>query len=84
MHMLPYKLSLIPHATQLLTPPLRRFDSSVGRGDFVTAIGVGKVIKGNATPPYSTRRGFLTADTGWDEGVTTMQLGEKATLDITR
>jgi hypothetical protein len=24
----------------------RRFDSSVGRGDFVTAIGVGRVIKG--------------------------------------
>ena len=23
-----------------------RFDSSVGRGDFVTAIGVGQVIKG--------------------------------------
>jgi len=42
-----------------------QFDSSVGRGDFVTAIGVGKVIK------------------GWDEGVTTMKLGEKATLDIT-
>jgi FKBP-type peptidyl-prolyl cis-trans isomerase len=25
-----------------------------------------------------------TATTGWDEGVTTMKLGEKATLDITR
>lgn len=24
-----------------------RFDSSVGRGDFVTKIGVGQVIKGN-------------------------------------
>ncbi|RYP78596.1 hypothetical protein DL769_003157 [Monosporascus sp. CRB-8-3] len=42
-----------------------KFDSSVGRGDFVTRIGVGKVIK------------------GWDEGVTQMKLGEKATLDIT-
>lgn len=42
-----------------------QFDSSVGRGAFVTAIGIGKVIK------------------GWDEGVTTMKLGEKATLDIT-
>jgi FK506-binding protein 1 len=42
-----------------------QFDSSVGRGDFVTAIGIGRVIK------------------GWDEGVTTMKLGEKATLDIT-
>ncbi|RQM08759.1 hypothetical protein DH86_00002481 [Scytalidium sp. 3C] len=42
-----------------------KFDSSVGRGDFVTRIGVGQVIK------------------GWDEGVTTMKTGEKATLDIT-
>lgn len=42
-----------------------KFDSSVGRGDFVTRIGVGRVIK------------------GWDEGVTTMKVGEKATLDIT-
>jgi len=42
-----------------------QFDSSVGRGHFVTDIGVGKVIK------------------GWDEGVTTMKVGEKATLDIT-
>ncbi|KAJ9162307.1 hypothetical protein NKR19_g1429 [Coniochaeta hoffmannii] len=42
-----------------------KFDSSVGRGDFATTIGVGQVIK------------------GWDEGVTTMKVGEKATLDIT-
>ncbi|CAJ2513543.1 Uu.00g016620.m01.CDS01 [Anthostomella pinea] len=42
-----------------------QFDSSVGRGDFVTQIGVGQVIK------------------GWDEGVTQMKVGEKATLDIT-
>ncbi|KAI1364457.1 protein folding, peptidylprolyl isomerase, response to calcium ion [Xylaria arbuscula] len=42
-----------------------KFDSSVGRGDFVTKIGVGQVIK------------------GWDEGVTQMKVGEKATLDIT-
>ncbi|KAI0553374.1 FKBP-type peptidyl-prolyl cis-trans isomerase [Xylaria curta] len=41
-----------------------KFDSSVGRGDFVTRIGVGQVIK------------------GWDEGVTQMNVGEKATLDI--
>ncbi|KAL2754523.1 hypothetical protein ACRALDRAFT_1063334 [Sodiomyces alcalophilus JCM 7366] len=41
-----------------------KFDSSVGRGDFVVQIGVGKVIK------------------GWDEGVTKMKVGEKATLDI--
>ncbi|KAI1111014.1 peptidyl-prolyl cis-trans isomerase fkr-3 [Nemania sp. NC0429] len=44
-----------------------KFDSSVGRGDFVTRIGVGQVIKGKS----------------WDEGVTQMQVGEKATLDIT-
>ncbi|PBP28176.1 FKBP-type peptidyl-prolyl cis-trans isomerase [Diplocarpon rosae] len=43
----------------------KQFDSSVGRGAFVTDIGIGRVIK------------------GWDEGVTTMKVGEKATLDIT-
>ncbi|KAF4458453.1 peptidylprolyl isomerase [Fusarium albosuccineum] len=42
-----------------------KFDSSVGRGDFVVPIGIGRVIK------------------GWDEGVTQMKVGEKATLDIT-
>ncbi|EHA52077.1 FK506-binding protein 1B [Pyricularia oryzae] len=42
-----------------------QFDSSVGRGDFETAIGVQRVIK------------------GWDEGVVSMKVGEKATLDIT-
>ncbi|KAF4592306.1 peptidyl-prolyl cis-trans isomerase fkr-3 [Ophiocordyceps camponoti-floridani] len=42
----------------------QKFDSSVGRGDFVVKIGVGQVIK------------------GWDEGVTQMKVGEKATLDI--
>lgn len=30
------------------------------------------------------RNGSLTVYIGWDEGVTTMKLGEKATLDITR
>ncbi|KAH8736419.1 FKBP-type peptidyl-prolyl cis-trans isomerase [Ilyonectria robusta] len=42
----------------------QQFDTSVGRGDFETRIGVGQVIK------------------GWDEGVTTMKVGEKATLVI--
>ncbi|KAL8408977.1 hypothetical protein RB594_007432 [Gaeumannomyces avenae] len=42
-----------------------KFDSSVGKSDFVVKIGVGQVIK------------------GWDEGVTQMKVGEKATLDIT-
>lgn len=41
------------------------FDTSVGKSDFKTAIGVGRVIR------------------GWDDGVVTMKLGEKATLDIT-
>ncbi|KAK8051249.1 FK506-binding protein 1B [Apiospora rasikravindrae] len=55
----------------LRTAPVHRrlvvamtFDSSVGRGDFETTIGVGQVIK------------------GWDEGVTQMKVGEKATLTI--
>ncbi|PLB50600.1 peptidyl-prolyl cis-trans isomerase [Aspergillus steynii IBT 23096] len=42
-----------------------KFDSSVGRGPFKTAIGVGRLIQ------------------GWDEGVPTMSLGEKAILTIT-
>jgi hypothetical protein len=36
-------LELITH---VLTPAPYRFDSSVGRGPFVVAIGVGQVIKG--------------------------------------
>lgn len=42
----------------------KEFDSSLQRGDLVTQIGVGRVIK------------------GWDDGITTMSLGEKATLTI--
>ncbi|RMZ87631.1 hypothetical protein DV736_g5138, partial [Chaetothyriales sp. CBS 134916] len=41
-----------------------KFDSSDGRGDFKTRIGVGRVIQ------------------GWDEGVPTMSLGERAILTI--
>ena len=48
-------------------PPPHRFDSSVGRGDFVTSIGVGKVIKGecallpaNFYPLLREHRFFLT------------------------
>lgn len=77
---------------------LDRFDSSVGRGDFVTKIGVGQVIKGKLSPEHSlprplprpSRASFhfgdtvlTTSETGWDEGVTQMKVGEKATLDIT-
>nr|POE51756.1 peptidyl-prolyl cis-trans isomerase [Quercus suber] len=47
----------------------QQFDSSVGRGDFKTRIGVGQVIKG-------WDEGVLTTDGG-------MTLGEKCTLTIT-
>ncbi|KAI9693117.1 MAG: FK506 binding protein proline rotamase rapamycin-binding protein [Bathelium mastoideum] len=46
----------------------KQFDSSVGRGDFVTPIGMGRVIRG-------WDDGILKADGG-------MSLGEKATLTI--
>ena len=36
----------LPSSLLKLTLPLYRFDSSKGRGDFKTAIGVGKVIRG--------------------------------------
>jgi len=48
-----------------------QFDSSVSRGDLVTDIGVGKVIKG-------WDEGILGSANS-----TTMSLGEKATLTIT-
>ncbi|KAK5132442.1 FK506-binding protein 1B [Meristemomyces frigidus] len=47
----------------------KQFDSSVGRGDFKTQIGVGQVIKG-------WDEGVINVDGG-------MSLGEKATLTIT-
>ncbi|KAK0356907.1 Fork head 1 [Friedmanniomyces endolithicus] len=47
----------------------KQFDSSVGRGDFQTKIGVGQVIKG-------WDEGVLSTDGG-------MTLGEKSTLTIT-
>ncbi|PWI73149.1 peptidyl-prolyl cis-trans isomerase [Purpureocillium lilacinum] len=64
-----------------------KFDSSVGRGDFVVKIGVGQVIKGTfpftASFPHCRRdAGLIESAQGWDEGVTQMQVGEKATLDI--
>lgn len=62
---------------------LLRFDSSVGRGPFVVQIGVGQVIKGKKRTTF-IKWLSLTTKLGWDEGVTTMKLGEKATLDITR
>lgn len=48
----------------------KQFDSSVGRGDLVTAIGVGRVIKG-------WDEGILGSTTSEP-----MSLGEKATLII--
>merc|ERR1712232_632146 len=47
----------------------KQFDSSVGRGDFQTKIGVGQVIRG-------WDEGVLSADGG-------MTLGEKCRLTIT-
>ena len=38
-----------------------RFDSSVGRGDFVTRIGVGQVIKGKKHPRYSEATSLILA-----------------------
>ncbi|KAF2705607.1 peptidyl-prolyl cis-trans isomerase [Pleomassaria siparia CBS 279.74] len=49
----------------------RQFDSSVGRGDLITPIGVGRVIKG-------WDEGILGST-----GSAPMSLGEKATLTIT-
>ncbi|KAK5628487.1 hypothetical protein RRF57_004202 [Xylaria bambusicola] len=61
-----------------------KFDSSVGRGDFVTRIGVGQVIRGRVMRYGRVIDVLLIFGwSGWDEGVTQMKVGEKATLDIT-
>ena len=72
----------------------KQFDSTQGRGPFKTPIGVGRVIKGtqitySPTPAFFAftlgYRAWLTSGNnriGWDEGVVTMKLGEKARLDI--
>ncbi|KAL8920418.1 MAG: hypothetical protein Q9172_004508 [Xanthocarpia lactea] len=61
-----------------------QFDSSVGRGDFKTKIGVGKVIRGMGLTPSVSRllSSQLIFHQGWDEGVTEMSLGEKSVLTI--
>jgi len=41
---------------RLINASLYRFDSSKGRGDFETQIGVGKVIKGILDMPYIQER----------------------------
>ncbi|KAK7956933.1 FK506-binding protein 1B [Apiospora aurea] len=71
-----YALPLLPSTRLLFTVLViaMTFDSSVGRGDFETTIGVGQVIKGSS----ANRSPFI----GWDEGVTQMKVGEKATLTI--
>jgi len=72
------------------TMSIVRFDSSIGRGDFKTPIGVGKVIKGTLNRPPSTCPehslwSVVNGRTaGWDEGVMEMSLGEKSILTITR
>ncbi|KAF1738742.1 FK506-binding protein 1B [Beauveria bassiana] len=58
-----------------------KFDSSVGRGDFEVKIGVGQVIRGEYKVVHHLRAKVNTTP-GWDDGVTQMQAGEKATLDI--
>ncbi|KAJ4567518.1 hypothetical protein HRR79_005034 [Exophiala dermatitidis] len=61
-----------------------QFDSSVGRGDFKTQIGVGRVIPGRlprrVTPGSAFAKNY--ACTGWDTGVPQMSLGEKSRLII--
>jgi FK506-binding protein 1 len=67
-----------------------RFDSSVGRGDLITPIGVGRVIKGTQPHIETCARSANTDSSaaGWDEGIlgssdsAPMSLGEKATLTI--
>ncbi|KIW91760.1 uncharacterized protein Z519_07729 [Cladophialophora bantiana CBS 173.52] len=61
-----------------------QFDSSVGRGDFKTAIGVGRVIQGMDFSVTYTSAVILKqcVPAGWDEGVTRMSLGEKSRLTI--
>lgn len=64
-----------------------KFDSSVGRGDFVTSIGVGQVIRGKRSSALVLQcriHNYVLTRPGWDEGVVQMKVGEKATLDITR
>ncbi|KAL2053123.1 hypothetical protein ABVK25_006447 [Lepraria finkii] len=55
----------------------KQFDSSIGRGDFQTRIGMGKVIKGvlNQYAPEDM-------SIAWDEGVLKTFLGEKSILTI--
>lgn len=64
---------------------LDRFDSSSERGDLVTQIGIGNLIRGMCG---SFRRvgmaDVMDPCKGWDEAVLEMKVGERAILDITR
>lgn len=60
-----------------------RFDSSKGRGDFRTPIGVGRVIPGGFIWSSQVQLSCLTArGEGWDQAVPQMSLGEKCILTI--
>ena len=61
-----------------------RFDSSRDRGDFKTAIGVGRVIQGAQVSSNLSKRTNPDNSSllGWDEGVMEMTLGEKSVLTI--
>lgn len=56
-----------------------RFDSSVGRADFETAIGIGRVIQGKSGEQTLNA---CWHQEGWDKGVVQMSVGEKAILTI--
>ncbi|KAL0261924.1 hypothetical protein SLS55_003358 [Diplodia seriata] len=67
----------------------KKFDSSIGRGDFNVKIGIGRVIRGPVPAEAPLRREHeADLDPGWDDGIIGagssegMSLGEKATLTI--
>lgn len=55
-----YHISWLPRGADKTRGSFRsRFDSSIGRGDFVTEIGIGRLIKGKQAPA-----GFLGVESG--------------------
>lgn len=59
----------------------KKFDSSRDRGSpFSFKIGVGQVIKGKSSSYLCFL--LLNVAVGWDEGVMTMSVGERAKLTI--
>ena len=71
----------------MLTTICYSFDSSVGRGDLTTKIGLGSVIRGLSNSLVDATLPDLSF-VGWDEGILGtdtkegMSLGEKANLVI--